>query len=143
MWLSEQVLQRWFTRKRDTADKQETMMSTPAAADQTCILDSYGQGSRCSGSIGHVSPDDEVTRDWRTCLAAGLEMMKQRAGRAQIAIKRGDRLWLCWLAASTTRALQIGESTLLPNGCNNIVCVLCLVCLVALLACLLASLVLS
>jgi len=115
-------LRRLFTRKCDTADKQESMMDTPAAADQTCILDSGSQGSKGPGSIGHVSADDEVTRNWRTCLAAGLEMMKQRAGSAQITIKRGDRLWLCWLAASTTRALQIGESTLLPNGCNNIVC---------------------
>lgn len=71
VWLSEQVLQRWFTRKCDTADKQETMMSTPAAADQTCILDGGSQGSKSRGSIGHVSQDDEVTRDSRTCLAVG------------------------------------------------------------------------
>lgn len=84
-----------------------------------------------------VSSDDEVMVDdepvWKD------ETGGWRIGRdAQITIRTGDRLWLRGLALSTTRGLQIGESTLLPNGGNNIVrfmpsfaCLVDLVCLLA------------
>jgi len=69
-----------------------------------------------------------------------------RIGRdAQITIRTDDRLWLPLLALSTTRGLQIGESTLLPNGGNNIVRFVpsfaWLADLVCLVACLLAGVV--
>jgi hypothetical protein len=58
-----------------------------------------GHGGAEDGFIGHVSQDDEVTEIANLFGSVGLEMMKQRAGRAQITIKRGDRLWPYWLAS--------------------------------------------
>jgi hypothetical protein len=79
------------------------------------------QGSRAKLFIGHVSPDDEVTEIREPVWQRGA-FDDETAGRVSANHNQERRQTLAMVVSvSTTRVLQIGESTLLPNGCNNIV----------------------
>jgi hypothetical protein len=79
------------------------------------------QGRRAELIIGHVSQDDEVTEIREPVWQRGA-LNDETAGRVGANHNQERRQTLAMVVSvSTTRVLQIGESTLLPNGCNNIV----------------------
>jgi len=104
-----------------TAGSRKHDEEEPAAADQTGILDVRYQGRRAELLIGHVSQDDEVTEIREPVWQRGA-LDDETAGRVSANHNQERRQTLAMMVSvSTTRVLQIGESTLLPNGCNNIV----------------------
>lgn len=101
---------------------QESMMRmSPRRQIRRASWNMRYQGSKAKLFIGHVSQDDEVTEIREPVWQRGA-FDDETAGRVSANHNQERRQTLAMVVSvSTTRVLQIGESTLLPNGCNNIV----------------------